>query len=134
MDNKEKYLHWLSIAEYDLETAKAMFDSNRYLYVAFMCQQAIEKLSKGIYVHTFDKEAKYTHNINLVLTDIESITSQKEYEEYSTLFSDLTSFYIVGRYDAYKQDLSKKLTCEYSKILLNKAKEAFLWLKSQVKL
>ncbi len=29
---------WIQIAEYDLETAKAMLKSKRYLYVVFMCQ------------------------------------------------------------------------------------------------
>ena len=36
--------HWVERAEYDLETAKAMLDTARYLYVAYMCQQAVEKL------------------------------------------------------------------------------------------
>jgi len=44
---KKKYKYWLDIAEYDLETARAMYISGRYLYVAFMCQQAVEKNSKG---------------------------------------------------------------------------------------
>ena len=47
MNNEEKYKYWLDIAEYDLETARAMYISGRYLYVAFMCQQAVEKNSKG---------------------------------------------------------------------------------------
>ena len=34
--------HWVERAEYDLETAKAMLDTARYLYVAYMCQQAVE--------------------------------------------------------------------------------------------
>ena len=134
MDKKEKFEKWLEIAEYDLETAKAMLDSNRYIYVAFMCQQALEKLVKGIYVYTFDKEAKYTHNINLLLEDMESINNLEEYKDYETLFSDLTSYYIVGRYDAYKQEISKELNKDSTTELYDKAKEAFSWLKSQVKL
>jgi HEPN domain-containing protein len=49
MDAQEKYDYWLDIAQYDLETASAMFDSGRWLYVVFMCQQAVEKLVKGLY-------------------------------------------------------------------------------------
>ena len=45
----DKYvLHWLERSKYDLETAKAMLDTRRYLYVAYMCQQAVEKLLKAI--------------------------------------------------------------------------------------
>jgi len=40
----------LSLAEYDLNPAEAMFQTKRYLYVAFMWQQAIEKLLKAGYV------------------------------------------------------------------------------------
>lgn len=47
MNNVEKYDYWEEIATYDLETAEAMLASGRYLYVVFMCQQAIEKLMKG---------------------------------------------------------------------------------------
>ena len=44
MDNKVKY--WIDISDYDFETAKAMLDSKRFLYVGFMCHQTIEKIFK----------------------------------------------------------------------------------------
>ncbi len=43
MDINEKIKYWIDIAEYDLETAKAMLSTKRYLYVGFMCHQVIEK-------------------------------------------------------------------------------------------
>ena len=45
-----KYDYWFELAEYDLETAKAMLTTRRVLYVGFMCQQTIEKSLKGLYV------------------------------------------------------------------------------------
>jgi HEPN domain-containing protein len=36
------------LAEYDLETARAMLESRRYLYVGFMCHQTVEKALKVI--------------------------------------------------------------------------------------
>ncbi|MCL2740413.1 MAG: HEPN domain-containing protein [Oscillospiraceae bacterium] len=44
--NKTQY--WLNIADYDLDTAKAMLKTGRYLYVGFMCHQTIEKALKAI--------------------------------------------------------------------------------------
>jgi len=41
---------WLERAKYDLDTAGAMLTSRRYLYVAFMCQQALKKILKAIIV------------------------------------------------------------------------------------
>jgi len=49
MTKEEKYDYWLELAQYDLDTAAAMFSSGRWFYVIFMCQQAIEKLCKGLY-------------------------------------------------------------------------------------
>lgn len=130
MTNIEKYEKWLEMAEDDLDTAEVMLKSNKYIYVSFMCEQAIEKLAKGIYVYEFDKEAPYTHNISIVLKDIEKVTNTDEYKEYETLFATLTSFYIIGRYDVYKQKVSQNLDKKSSTELLNKSKEAFVWLKS----
>lgn len=39
--------YWIERAEYDLETAKAMQQTGRYLYVGFMCQQTVEKALKA---------------------------------------------------------------------------------------
>jgi HEPN domain-containing protein len=40
--------HWLNLAEYDLETARAMLQSGRYLYGTFMCHLTLEKALKGL--------------------------------------------------------------------------------------
>ena len=134
MDNKEKYEHWLNVAENDLDTAEFMYNGGRYSYLTFMCQQAIEKLAKGIYVYTFNEEAKYTHNINSVLVKIDSIANNDEYDNYKTFFNELFMYYVAGRYDVYKEKIVKSLNKATSENILNKTKEAFLWLKSQVKL
>ena len=47
--------HWVERSRYDLDTAKIMLDTGRYLYVAYMCQQTIEKILKAIIAHQ-DKE------------------------------------------------------------------------------
>ena len=46
MNNKSSY--WLELADYDLETARAMLQTGRYLYVGFMCHQVIEKALKAV--------------------------------------------------------------------------------------
>jgi hypothetical protein len=42
MNDKIKY--WLELSDYDFNTAKAMLNSKRFLYVGFMCHQ-IEPLN-----------------------------------------------------------------------------------------
>ena len=43
MTREDKVRYWLDIADYDLDTAEAMHQTGRWLYVAFMCHQVIEK-------------------------------------------------------------------------------------------
>ncbi|MDR2670629.1 MAG: HEPN domain-containing protein, partial [Oscillospiraceae bacterium] len=49
MDGLEKFEYWLDIAKYDLTVAESMLRDGHWLYVVFMCQQAVEKLVKGLY-------------------------------------------------------------------------------------
>ena len=55
MKPEEKLQYWIEISEYDLETAKDMFQVKRYLYVGFMCHQAIEKILKAYYFNMHQK-------------------------------------------------------------------------------
>jgi len=40
-------MNWMALADYDLETAKHMQESGRYLYVIFLCHLALEKMLKA---------------------------------------------------------------------------------------
>jgi HEPN domain-containing protein len=40
-------LNWVALAEYDLETARHMLTTGRYLYVVFLCHLALEKMLKA---------------------------------------------------------------------------------------
>jgi HEPN domain-containing protein len=55
--------YWIEIADYDLETAKAMLVSKRYLYVGFMCHQVIEKTIKAYYSSAKEDVPPYSHNL-----------------------------------------------------------------------
>jgi len=85
---------WLETSEYDLETAKAMLKTERYLYVAFMCQQAIEKILKAIYVQGKNELPPRTHNL-LYLIDVLQIDTE---DPDKNLFSQLNQFYLETRY------------------------------------
>jgi len=41
MTKAEKITYWAELSDYDLETAEGMIQIRRYLYVGFMCHQAI---------------------------------------------------------------------------------------------
>ncbi|MDR0498299.1 MAG: HEPN domain-containing protein [Holophagales bacterium] len=63
MSSQEKFEYWLDVAQYDLRVAETMLNGGLWLYVAFMCQQAVEKLAKGLYVLYLDDNIPKTHSI-----------------------------------------------------------------------
>ena len=63
MPRDDKVNYWVSIAEYDLETAEVMLVNNRFLYVGFMCQQAVEKMLKAYYVAVKMENPPYIHQL-----------------------------------------------------------------------
>jgi HEPN domain-containing protein len=103
MNISEKIAYWVDIADYDMKTARSMHESGRYLYTVFMCQQAVEKLLKSLHLKRFSKEAPLTHNLVYLQSLLELTLS----EERLKLLSELTAYYIEGRYPSYKAKLSK---------------------------
>ncbi|MDI6759187.1 MAG: HEPN domain-containing protein [Candidatus Omnitrophota bacterium] len=95
---------WLERAKYDLVTAAAMLNSHRYLYVAFMCQQSLEKLLKAIMIEQ-GKEVLRTHNLVRLseLTDVHKSMSQEE----QNFLADLAPFAVEARYGDYRDKLSE---------------------------
>jgi HEPN domain-containing protein len=71
MTPEEKFAYWLEHAQYDIETANSMFQTERWFYVVFMCQQAIEKLIKGLYTLYVDDNVPRSHNISWIAAKFE---------------------------------------------------------------
>ncbi|MCL1820010.1 MAG: HEPN domain-containing protein [Oscillospiraceae bacterium] len=130
MNKQEKYEYWLDSAEYDMETAKAMDASGRWLYVVFMCQQAIEKLVKGLYTLYADDNVPKTHNITFLIREFENKLPVAVTEEQYDLFIKLRAFYINGRYTDFKRKMSVAVNEKEAKTILQQTKEAFAWLQT----
>lgn len=107
---------WLVQAQYDLQTARVMLKTGRYLYVAFMCQQAIEKLIKGIIQEKTDRTPPYSHRFDALLSVIELPV---DFEKKAFL-GLLTRYYINCRYPEHKKSLSEFLNKKGSGDLLKK--------------
>ena len=129
MHKKTKIEYWLDIADYDIKTAEAMLKSKRYLYVVFMCQQAIEKIIKAIFIQENDKEPPRTHNL-IYLSDLLNINLS---DIQINLLEDLSSYYIAGRYPEYKQKLSGLIKNGKCNDIFKSSKEFYKWLKFQLK-
>lgn len=128
IDNAVKL--WFEQSCYDFETAKAMFKTKRYLYVAFMCQQAIEKRLKACLQSKTGKLPPYTHN----LMTLANLLAMRLTDENMDLLDLLSRYYINTRYPLEKQSLAMSLNADLCNNLL-KLTEGFLkWLKKELKI
>ena len=85
MDNYGKAAYWMDSADYDLQTAKAILEAERYLYVGFMCHQTIEKALKGIFVtRKPEDELPYIHSL-VRLANLSSVSDEMSEEQLSLL-------------------------------------------------
>lgn len=131
MSKIEENAHeWLSISEYDLQTAKAMLSAGRYLYVAFMSQQAIEKLLKSIYVQNIKELPPRTHNL-LYLVDKLGLDIT---EEHRKIFSQLNQYYLESRYPGERVRFAKEMNKIQAEGIYNCTEEAWKCLRKQLAL
>ena len=121
--------NWIKIADYDLETAKAMHQSGRYIYVAFTCQQCIEKLLKALFVKLNKETPPYTHSL-IRLVELTEIKPNKGQADFLNL---LNAFYIKARYSEELDKLSKKLNKKQAGQLLEQTQKLAKWLKAKIK-
>lgn len=128
MTRDEKFLYWLDAAEYDMETAEAMYASGRWFYVVFMCQQAIEKLIKGLYNYYIDDNVPRVHNIQEICDKVSDKLPHKISEKNYTLCKKLTSYYIANRYPDFISKVGANVDKSTANDILLESKEFFVWL------
>lgn len=130
MKPEEKLQYWIEISEYDLETAKDMFQVKRYLYVGFMCHQAIEKILKAYYFNAHQKTPPYSHNLS-ILSEESGIYSAMS-DEYKDFIDFLTPLNVKARYPSYKKKVIEMLDENRCKEILAKTEELQLWIKKKL--
>ena len=82
MNKLEKCGYWLMLSNYDLGTIDALIQGERWVYVAYLCQQAVERQLKGMYVYFMETEPPKTHNVNFLFS---KITAGEEFRAESDL-------------------------------------------------
>lgn len=126
----DKVEYWVELSKYDLETAKAMLKSKRYLYVGFMCNQAIEKMLKGYYVRAKNEQPPYTHK--LIRLEEESNLYKKMSEEQKDFLDLISPLNIEARYPTQKKELFEALNKNKCKEIVTRTKELIVWIKSKL--
>ncbi len=119
---------WIEKSDYDLDTARAMMATGRYLYVLFCCQQTLEKALKALVAKKTHEFPPRLHSLMRLaeLLDLEMT------EDQSLLFRDLSVYYIQTRYSETMRQLSEKITKSVAQEFLDKTEEAHRWICSMI--
>lgn len=128
--NDEKVKYWVELADYDYETAIAMLDSKRYLYVGFMCHQVIEKMLKAYWSKMLDEPPLKIHTLSRLA---ERSGLDSEMDENQQNFIDLLEpLNIEARYPSYKERLLSALNEERCQDIIERTNNLRLWIKSKL--
>ena len=126
----DKVTYWIEMSDYDFDTAKAMLETKRYLYVAFMCHQTIEKILKAYWSNVLEEPPLNIHSLSRLA---EKSGLDKDMSEEQTDFIDeLEPLNIEARYPSYKERLMKSLTADRCKKLIEQTDKLRIWIKSKL--
>ena len=130
MTSEDKVTYWIELSDYDLETAKAMFKTKRYLYVGFMCHQVVEKIFKAFYAKLKEEIPPYTHKLIYLAQHggFDDLLS----EEQINFLLEIEPLNIEARYPEYKERLAKRLTPFYCESLIKQTKILQQWTKEHL--
>ena len=115
MNEKAKY--WIELSDYDVETASAMLDSKRYLYVGFMCHQAIEKIFKAYFSNFNNEPPPFSHSLSYLAEKCG--LGNKLSDIQIGFLNEVEPLNIEARYPSHKKNLLKSLTVEKCKYFIN---------------
>ena len=118
--------NWLETAEYDLESARHMLSSSRYLHVVFFCHVALEKALKAVVSEVTGKYAPRTHNL-LDLVNLARLTPTPEQREFLTELNDAS---IPTRYPEDLREAVRVFTRARVFRILQQAQETIAWIRS----
>lgn len=126
----EKVKYWLDLAEYDLETAHAMFDTKRWLYVGFMCHQVTEKMLKAYFTYTQNSFPPYIHNLSKLA--MQAGLDSEFSEQQKDLLEELEPLNIETRYPSYREQLLKSLSPQRCERLIDNTSELKIWIREKL--
>jgi len=140
MNKLEKCGYWLMLSDYDLGTIDALIEGKRWVYVAFLCQQATERQLKAMFVYYCKAEPPKTHNVNFLFSKVvdgEQFKNEADMERFNSRRNECEDylmdvmFYYMSDYPfSYKNIKSRFVGKELALELHQKTKDFVIWLRS----
>ena len=131
MTQEEKVRYWLNIADYDLDTAEAMHQTRRWLYVGFMCHQVIEKTLKAYWCACREDDPPYLHDHGRIAKGCGLYTKMSD--EQKDFLEGIKQMNIEARYQEYKDDITRTLNCETTAVIIEQTKQFHAWILEKLK-
>ncbi len=117
--------NWIALTEYDIETARHMLETGRYLYVVFLCHLSLEKMLKA---HV----AEVTQTFPIKTHDLIYLVKKAELELPETYLDFIGKINTASIPTRYPEDLQRSLK-DYPKSVakdyLSQTQEIIQWLK-----
>ena len=130
MNREELITYWGELADYDLETAIAMLQTKRYLYVGFMCHQVIEKMLKAYFCSVSIETPPYTHSLSRLAETSGLINEMNESQ--IAIIDNLEPLNIECRYPVYKEQLVKYLDESRCKQIIAETQTLQSWIRAKL--
>ena len=118
--------YWLKLSKYDIDTAKAMLQSRRHLYVLFTCQQAVEKCAKALVVEKTGVFPPKTHDL-IRLLDIAGVEASDEQKQF---LAKLNYYYLETRYPEQLSIISRQVNKKTGEYFFTETGKILKWLRS----
>jgi HEPN domain-containing protein len=121
--------NWITAAEYDLESARYMLLSKRYLYVVFLCHLALEKMLKALVSETTKQPVPKSHDLIFLMKK----SGAKPSTEYLEFLGKLNNASIPTRYPEDIQQAIKEYNEDIADEYLKQTERVITWLRSRLK-
>ena len=128
MNDRVEY--WVDIADYDFDTAKALMESKRYLYVAFMCHQVIEKMLKAYWSKVLEEPPLKIHTLSK-LAEKTGLLEQMS-EDQLKFIDSMEPLNIESRYPDYKMSIQRRLTPGVCQHIMTETDKMKQWIKKKL--
>jgi HEPN domain-containing protein len=130
MTNEEKVQYWIQLSDYDMETAEGMLQIKRYLYVGFMCHQAIEKIFKACFAQLKEDTPPFIHKLATLAR--QAGFYDRLSDEQKEFVDELDPLNIKTRYPDYKNRLAQRLTHPVCTEIVAQTKNLQQWTKENL--
>jgi len=124
---RDEIKRWLDQSQDDFDAAEYNFKGNKFYVAAFLCQQAVEKALKALFLYEKKGEVPQSHSL-IYLASNTSVP-----KSFYSFLKELTPKFVDTRYPDASVDLPSVIyDKENTKHIINKSREILKWVKNRL--